>query len=123
MATTQSVSLAVQPEVLARPARSQWLILWHDLTRRKVAVFGLIFVSVVYALGILAPVLPISSYTAQNLSAVGQLPSLAHPLGTDLLGRDVLSRLIWGAQTALIVSILGVTFGTTFVGRRPCWWR
>src|SRR5262249_33223607 len=76
---------------------------------------GIVFVSVVYALGILAPVLPIASYTDQNLnsSEVGQLPSLAHPLGTDMLGRDMLSRMIWGARTAFIVSVLAVTFGTT----------
>jgi ABC-type dipeptide/oligopeptide/nickel transport system permease subunit len=98
---------------LSRPARNQWVILWHDLTRRKVAVFGLIFVAIVYLLGLLAPVLPISSYTDQNLAEVGQLPSLAHPLGTDMLGRDMLSRMIWGARTALIVSVLSVIFGTT----------
>jgi ABC-type dipeptide/oligopeptide/nickel transport system permease subunit len=100
---------------LARPARSQWVTIWRDLIRRRVALFGIIFVSVVYLLGILAPVLPIASYTDQNLNPaeVGQLPSLAHPLGTDMLGRDMLSRMIWGARTALIISVLAVTLGTT----------
>jgi ABC-type dipeptide/oligopeptide/nickel transport system permease subunit len=98
---------------LARPVRSQWVTMWRDLTRRRIALFGIIFVSVVYLLGILAPVLPISSYTDQNLAQVGQLPSLVHPLGTDMLGRDMMSRMIWGARTALIISVLAVTFGTT----------
>lgn len=45
---------------------------------------------------------------AQDLAATLQAPSLAHPLGTDNFGRDVLSRIIWGVRLDLIMGVFGV---------------
>jgi len=44
----------------------------------------------------------------QDLDAISQLPTRAHPLGTDALGRDMLSRILWGAQTTLVAVIVVV---------------
>ncbi len=63
--------------------------------------------------GIFAPWLAPYSYTDQNLDAVEQMPNLAHPLGTDELGRDQLSRIIWGARTAVIVAPTATFFGVS----------
>jgi ABC-type dipeptide/oligopeptide/nickel transport system permease subunit len=85
------------------------------LMRKKLALAGLIFIMVFYLAGISAPLLGdlgiIPPYTQQNLEAVEQGPSWSHPMGTDPLGRDMLSRIIWASQTTVIV-----TLATLFTG-------
>jgi ABC-type dipeptide/oligopeptide/nickel transport system permease subunit len=98
-----------QPQRLER--RSRWLDVWRRFSRNRLSVVGLILVSLMFFTGIFAPWLAPYSYTRQDLDAVEQMPSLAHPLGTDELGRDQLSRVIWGARTAVIVAP-----SATFVG-------
>jgi peptide/nickel transport system permease protein len=67
---------------------------------------GLVLVAVVLFTGIIAPfVIPYDPY-AIDMDTALSAPSLAHPLGTDFFGRDVLSRLIVGARISLVVSIL-----------------
>jgi ABC-type dipeptide/oligopeptide/nickel transport system permease subunit len=67
---------------------------------------GLVLVGVVLFAGIVAPlVIPYDPYAIDMDTALSP-PSLAHPLGTDFFGRDVLSRLIIGARISLVVSIL-----------------
>lgn len=88
-------------------------------------MIGMSIIILIMSLGLLAPVLPIQSFSAQDLSAARQTPSLAHPLGTDDLGRDQLSRLIWGAQTAFIVAtvpmILSMSLAVSF-GLAAAWY-
>jgi ABC-type dipeptide/oligopeptide/nickel transport system permease subunit len=98
-----------QPQRLER--RSRWLDVWRRFSRNRLSVVGLILVSLMFFTGIFAPWLAPYSYTRLDLDAVEQMPSLAHPLGTDELGRDQLSRIIWGARTAVIVAP-----SATFVG-------
>jgi ABC-type dipeptide/oligopeptide/nickel transport system permease subunit len=86
------------------PVRGQRLRFWRRFARNRLAVVGLILVLGTFAVGILAPWLAPHSYRKQDLDAVHQPPSLSHPLGTDKLGRDQLSRLIWGARTVVIVA-------------------
>lgn len=95
--------------------RSRWLDVWCRFSRHRLAVVGLILVSLMFFTGVFAPWLAPYSYTQLDLDAVEQMPSLAHPLGTDKLGRDQLSRIIWGARTAVIVApsatVAGVALG------------
>lgn len=87
------------------------------LRRRSTLVIGLgllgAFVFVALAAPLVAPYDPI----AQNAAVRLQGPSLAHPLGTDNFGRDILSRVIWGTRIDLQIAIIGVIFpfviGTT----------
>jgi ABC-type dipeptide/oligopeptide/nickel transport system permease subunit len=92
--------------------RSQrWREFWRRFSRNKLAVVGLVLVLVMFFTGIFAPWLAPYSYTEQNLDAVEQMPSLSHLLGTDELGRDQLSRIIWGARTAVIIAPTATFFG------------
>ena len=84
--------------------RRRWREFWRRFGRNKLAVVGLALVFVMFFTGIFAPWLAPYSYTAQNLDAVEEMPSWEHPLGTDELGRDQLSRIIWGARTAAIIA-------------------
>ncbi|MSQ15025.1 MAG: ABC transporter permease [Dehalococcoidia bacterium] len=84
--------------------------------RKKLAMAGLALILAFYLTGILAPLLAPYSYSAQNLDASFERPSAEHWLGTDRLGRDMLSRIIWGARTSVIVSAMSVITGTLFLG-------
>ena len=73
----------------------------HTLRQRPLALVGIGIVLTWLALGLLAPVLPIADPDAQNLLDRLQPPSATHPLGTDDLGRDILSRIVWGARVSV----------------------
>ncbi|HWI30046.1 MAG TPA: ABC transporter permease [Microbacterium sp.] len=70
------------------------------------------FIALVAAAALLAPVLPIQSPTQLSFDAPMALPSAGHVLGTDASGRDILSRMIWGAQSALIAPLVIVAIST-----------
>jgi len=100
--------------------RSQWGELWRRLRRNRPSIVGLIIAVFMYVTALFAPWLAPYGYDEQNLDAVEQPPSWAYPLGTDEVGRDLLSRIIWGTRSAAFVSItvtlvnlaLGVPLGT-----------
>lgn len=93
---------------LTKP-RGYWQDFWRRFRKNRRAVFSLLIVGGLFFTGIFTEALAPYCHTAQNLRAVAQDPTLAHPLGTDELGRDLLSRVIWGARTAVIVSVAVVT--------------
>lgn len=104
----------------AAPARRAALSPWRQALRRflhkRAAVACLLFLLAVYLAGLLAPWVAPYDFRAQDLNNAGQGPSLGHPLGTDRLGRDIFSRIIWGARTAAIVSIAAVATGSLILG-------
>lgn len=84
---------------------------WRTLlSRRTMLTVGasilLFFILVAIAAPLIAPYDPI----LQDGNARLQLPSLLHPLGTDNFGRDILSRIIWGARIDLQIAVIGVAF-------------
>lgn len=90
----------------------------RDILRQPMAVSALVALTLIALGSVLAPWLTPYDPLAQNLQAVQQLPSGAHWLGTDSLGRDVLSRLMWGGQPslagALVATVVYATLGVTF---------
>jgi ABC-type dipeptide/oligopeptide/nickel transport system permease subunit len=91
-------------------------LLWRALWRRKIARVAIIYICFFYAVGLLAPLLAPSSYREQNLNNVLKGPSLDHPFGTDNLGRDQLSRLIYAARTTLIITVISAITGGIIIG-------
>ncbi len=89
------------------PERSQSRI-WKKLKGNKSAALGFILVLFFVGIAILAPVLPIADPAGTSWSAIRQAPSAAYWLGTDELGRDILSRMIWGAQASLLAGVVSV---------------
>ncbi|MGH2614018.1 MAG: ABC transporter permease [Thermomicrobiales bacterium] len=85
----------------------------RTLRRKPLAMLGLAILLGWLALGILAPVLPIEDPNYQDLSQKLQGPSTAHPLGTDDLGRDMISRIIWGARVSVPAGILVIALTGT----------
>ena len=95
---------------------SRWLAAARQFCRaRTLGAVGAAVIVVMFAVALLAPVLAPYDPEAVDFAAMLARPSLAHWLGTDSFGRDVLSRLIFGSRTALMVgfgsSVLGATLG------------
>ncbi|MEZ5753633.1 MAG: ABC transporter permease [Paracoccaceae bacterium] len=85
---------------------SLWRDAWRRLRRNRLAVAGLVILTVLVLVAAFGPWLTPYDFLSQNLDARNLPPSLAHPFGTDDLGRDVLSRVIYGARTAFLVAVL-----------------
>jgi len=81
---------------------------WRRFARNRGAVFGLAVLIGVVLLSVLAPAVSPYDPLAQGVGPTLQAPSLAHWAGTDSFGRDVLSRIIYGARIALIVGVVSV---------------
>jgi peptide/nickel transport system permease protein len=82
------------------------------LKRNRMAMTGLILVLVLFAVALFAPWLAPYDPLSINLQEVLMPPSPAHYLGTDTLGRDVLSRIIFGARISLLVGFVAVGIAT-----------
>jgi peptide/nickel transport system permease protein len=74
----------------------------------KLAIVGLTLIALIAVVTVLAPVLAPYSPTEQNYDAVQEGPSLDHPFGTDDLGRDIFSRVLFGYRTILTITVTGV---------------
>jgi peptide/nickel transport system permease protein len=74
------------------------------------------WVALVVLLAVLANVLPLPNPNFQNYSAINASPSIHHLLGTDDLGRDLLSRVIYGARVSLVVGFVSVAIGLVVGG-------
>ena len=92
-----------------------WADAWRRLRHNKAAIVGFCFVGVFVITAIFAPLLAPYSPTDQNLSLVQNGccpgPSSAHWFGVDQLGRDELSRIIYGARYSLIIGVVAVAAG------------
>ncbi|MDB5660003.1 MAG: peptide transporter permease [Cypionkella sp.] len=83
------------------------------LIRDPMGLMGLILVALFITMAIAAPILAPYNPLALDVRAKLQSPSLAHWLGTDQLGRDTLSRIIYGARTALTIAITAIGLAGT----------
>jgi oligopeptide transport system permease protein len=94
---------------LAAAASTQTSNLWRDawrrLLRNKLAVVGGVTVILLCLVAIFADFIAPYSYTKANFGKIYEFPSREFPLGTDQLGRDVLSRMIYGARVSILVGL------------------
>lgn len=82
-----------------------WRDMWRRLIRNRLAVFGGVMVFLFVLVAVFADVLAPSSYAKVNLSHAYEPPNSTFWLGTDPLGRDLRSRLIYGARISLVVGV------------------
>lgn len=87
-------------------ASSLWRDAWRRLRRNRAAVASLAFIVVLVLFVTTAPLLGLPDPLEQDLERTNEAPSAAHPLGTDELGRDVLSRLVHGGRVSLLVGLV-----------------
>ncbi|HWD94055.1 MAG TPA: ABC transporter permease subunit [Verrucomicrobiae bacterium] len=108
--------------------QSLWQDAWHRLRQNKLALIGACFIALLTIACFLTPLIAPGSYEKTNLALGPAAPSHAHWLGTDILGRDMLSRILFGGCISLsvglaatLVSVLiGVLYGAIsgYVGGR-----
>jgi peptide/nickel transport system permease protein len=96
--------------------RGQWRDVLHRLFKNKLAVFGLILVAIVLFGVIFANFLTPYDYSAQDFSNRFTYPCLAHPLGTDNFGRDLLARILYGGRVSLVVALIAVAIALVLGG-------
>lgn len=96
--------------------RTQWAEVWRRLRRNRMAMFGLAIIMIIVFTAIFADVIAPYDYREQNLLRVADPPSREHLLGTDDLGRDILSRIIQGARVSLQVGFVAVSISLVFGG-------
>jgi peptide/nickel transport system permease protein len=98
------VALASDATTVESPARRAL----RRLLRRKGALIGLAIIVLFVAVAVLAPLIAPYDPAAQSWTAVRKPPSWAHWLGTDEVGRDMLSRVIFGARASLLAGVISV---------------
>jgi oligopeptide transport system permease protein len=96
---------------------------WNDAIRRlrrnKLAVVGFWIIIALFVIAIFGPMLSPYTYAQQDLTNTYQSPTLRHPFGTDQLGRDQMTRVLYGSRISLAVGVvcaalnflIGVTYG------------
>jgi ABC-type dipeptide/oligopeptide/nickel transport system permease subunit len=88
---------------LLSPNRTLWQDARRSFSKNRLAIIGLVIVGIFIVMAVFADILAPYSYYHSDLAANLQFPSLAHPFGTDPIGRDELSLIIFGARTSLLV--------------------
>lgn len=102
-----------------RPATTYWQDAWRRLRQNKLAMAGLVMISLISLLALIGPLLSPYSYSDQSLMDANQPPSASHWFGTDNLGRDLFTRILYGARISLAIGIvaslinlgIGVVYG------------
>ncbi len=107
MAMTETIVGLTGPFEQAGPQRGLWTDAWRRLRRNRAALLGLVIVALLSLIALFAGQLAPYPYDEQHVDQIFQPIGAPHfPLGTDQLGRDMLSRLIYGARISLGVALL-----------------
>ena len=101
--------------VAVNKSRSLWQDSFRRLKSNKVALTGGSFIVFLIILSILTPWIAPYDYSFQDLSLGPSSPSIMHLLGTDTLGRDLLTRMLYGSRISLLVGFIA-TFVAVFIG-------
>ncbi len=103
-----------------RPSVSYWKDAWQRLCRDKLALTGLVMVLIIMALALFGPFCSQWTYDGQNFMVANEPPSAEHIFGTDMFGRDIYVRTLYGARISLAVgfvaSLINLTIGVIYGG-------
>jgi len=80
--------------------------LWSRLRRHKLAVFSVAVVAFMTAMCAAAPILTGYEFDAIDLGSIRETPSLDHWMGTDDLGRDLFTRVLYGGRVSILIGLL-----------------
>ena len=116
------------PSQVSEQRSSLWLDAWIKLRKNRMALFGFAVLLVLCVVSLLTPWIAPYSYEQQDLMLGATPPSAAHWLGTDIFGRDMLTRIMYGGRVSLMVGfiatavalVIGILWGSIagFIGGR-----
>lgn len=95
--------------------RTQRQIIWRRFKRHRLAIAGGLVLLLMYAAALTTPWIAPYAYDEPDYAAMNAVPSLQHPMGTDQLGRDELTRVLYGGRVSLMLG-LGVGVFSTLIG-------
>jgi ABC-type dipeptide/oligopeptide/nickel transport system permease subunit len=101
--------------ITAPPRHSEWRRIARVFFSRKLYTIGFVLVVIIFIVAIFAPLLAPYNPLKTDAYNIIKSPSIHHWLGTDQLGRDILSRIIYGTQTSLLIGFSAV-FSSAIVG-------
>ena len=123
-----SDSIITPMDVIHKEGSSLWRDAWIKLSKNYLALLGLAVLVLLVVISLLTPWIAPYSYSAQNLDIGATAPSLQHWLGTDVFGRDMLTRIMYGGRVSLMVGfvatgvalVIGILWGAVagFYGGR-----
>jgi peptide/nickel transport system permease protein len=111
--TARVVQLQAEADLGQKPAMGLWEDAFRRLVRHRLAMFGLIVITIIAIMAIFGPNIAPYDPVVMDFTARFAPPTLAHPLGTDDFGRDTLSRIIHGARVSLWVGVVAVGLSAT----------
>ena len=112
---TKIADVGAEPLVTTEQVQRPWAIIARRLLRNKLAIVGIIIILVIMLTAVFAPILakqhPDRNGTFKTYPRENKIPpSLSHPMGTDDLGRDMLSLIIYGSRISLFIGVFSVGF-------------
>jgi ABC-type dipeptide/oligopeptide/nickel transport system permease subunit len=102
-------------EVIRRPSIKYWPDVWRRLKQNKLAMIGLVIISLMILMAIIGPLLNEFDYKEQNYDLINETPNGTYWFGTDELGRDLFTRVWYGTRYSLVIG-LAATFIVFTVG-------
>ncbi len=107
------VNISVLTPEITRPRVSEFQRVTRAMFRRRVVAGGVVIIMMLIIAAVFAPLIAPYDPYKQDLNSRLAQPSKSHLLGADELGRDLLSRIIYGARISLMVGIVAVTIAGT----------
>ncbi|MCC3377347.1 ABC transporter permease [Cohnella sp. REN36] len=93
-------------DAILRPSLSYWQDAWRRLKKNKLAMIALVVLIIIAVLAIVVPLVSGYDYKTQDTKSINLRPSAAHYFGTDDFGRDLWTRIWWGARISLSIGII-----------------
>jgi peptide/nickel transport system permease protein len=112
MSETSAIA-TLSPGPKYREEQTMTQLVWRAYRRHKPAMIGTIIIVVLTLAAIFAPYLTPYDPEKTDLDAMLQPPSLAHPMGTDELGRDLLTRMLYGGRVSLSIGVMAMALAVT----------
>ena len=108
--------MAQQTTANVKKSKTQLGMVMRALFKNKMAVVGMVILLVLFFVGVFAPLIAPYDYAVQDLQNTFQHPNAQHWFGTDKFGRDIFSRVIYGARVSLLVGFIAVGIAVVIGG-------